>query len=254
MIKPVRENSSVVGLPVAVRHTWRRRPVRSPFGLTLLELILVLVILVSLFALLIPRLTATASRRELRDAAGQLQASMMQARNRALRTGRPIVVVYQPQSPFYASVDPVVSGLADVGMENAAAAPVSGSLQAVQSRMSQLASEGEDAWAVRLSTSTEAAVPIRRLPRDVVFADPGRTERFVPNGGLTEDAMAMPLPGLSLPGIVFYADGTADDGWVVLESLRGEDQLAAVIVRGLNAQLRVEELSPTDGLSGAGLP
>ncbi len=76
----------------------------SAQGLTLLELLLVLVLMSVVFALVIPGFVGLAGRNELISGAEQVRTAIARARSDAMRTGQTRLIIYSPGSGFYAEV------------------------------------------------------------------------------------------------------------------------------------------------------
>ena len=77
---------------------------RVPRGLTLLELLLVMVLLVVVSAMIVPQIRSVTTRRELTSGAEQVRSALTKAQNQAMRQGAQVVLLYLPETPFYARV------------------------------------------------------------------------------------------------------------------------------------------------------
>lgn len=208
-------------------------------ALSLLEILLVLMLLAILFALTIPRLTGFTLRNELTSAAQQVQSTLTQARNEAMRSGIPMAVMYQPLSGLY--------GWATMPMDQA----TTQSFQTTQSILIQSAALEQTQLRAADLGGESTTRNIKRLPGDVMFVDCSRqnaandtrnvpsmassgTANFPAGAGDTTAAMA-------LPAIVFQPDGTATDSLLVLSNVDGEQ--IAILVRGLTGVTKTSEVS-----------
>ncbi len=152
-------------------------------GYTLLEMIVVLAVVASLLAIAMPAVFRPLAKAELREAAKQIQAAMLDARTRAVESGAVQEFRYQPGGRRY---EIRALGQADQGppaaLPNAAAAAASG--QPADSALPE---------------------PVREdLPDGIVFADP-LEER-------PADTL-QPLPTASSPVVEENATG---DRWITL--------------------------------------
>ena len=236
---------------------------RRSTGLTLLELILVLAIVVIVVSLAVPRLLGVAGRQALQGAAAEIHNGLLDSRTRAMRTGQSHWLIYAPESPYYAVLaDPMTEA------EWARWEQVQAELQ---QRVSQLAMARE----VRASTALGTAA-VRTLPRDTRFIDSaavsaslgaagvvsgsfgnapgvnassGGTAGAASGGGMSGMGAGMPgggtgvspTPQLAFPAVRFGPDGSSDDGLIVIADLAGNQ--IPVVVRGLTGTAEVGELA-----------
>ena len=179
-------------------------------GLTLLELMLVLAVLVAIASFAWPTVYRAFSSRRLRLAAEQIQEQWLRARSRAMTTSEVQAFSYQPGTGQYRieTFDPT-------------AAPA-------------------DATAIPLPDDSGDGLPLDSgssqgvLGSDALFVSP---DGVVPEEG-AESAGPWTEP------ILFYADGAATDARVVV-CLGG--RCYAIDLRGLTGRSQVSDWSPDGG-------
>ncbi|MEM7313999.1 MAG: prepilin-type N-terminal cleavage/methylation domain-containing protein, partial [Planctomycetota bacterium] len=203
----------------------------SRCGLTLLEMLLVLAIIVIVGALALPRLTGSVRRQELTNAAIEVRGALTKARNLAMREGEPALLLYQPESRVYA----IALGSADA--QSLAA------FQQTQAMLIQMATMTEDTLNANVGdTGATGNCGCEKLPQDVTFHMQGVTSAIGAgqgiggsgtnqiqsqgngagggNGGanpLTAASIFSPSQMAQVPSMVFYPDGSADEGVVMLK-------------------------------------
>ncbi len=170
-------------------------------GMTLLELMLVVTIMVVLATLAVPSIQRTFAQQSLRKGADRVRVAMGQARVKAIRSGQEYAVFISPGGAFF-SVAP---------------------FSQYQQQVSQAARRDEIAKARRQSDIEEDL-----LPRGVMFvgsevATDSRSASVLNSGNAGSS---------SIRPILFYPDGTSQDAKVIL---RNEKQgMLAVELRGLS--------------------
>ncbi len=243
----VKHESAMIEMSQTFQHSESRRT-----GLTLLELLLVLSIIVVVSALTIPRLTGSARRQELTNAAQRVRSTLTKTRNLAMREGEPAMFLFQPQSRVYASV------LAASDPQSVAV------FEQTQAMLMQMASVTEDA----AMAGTTQNCGCQKLPMDVVFQQIGiagtATPALAANGGgagagnagaaasqgtiggsgASLGSLLSPTDMAQVPSVVFYPDGTADEQVVMLKDLEGNQ--VVISVRGLTGGISVGELMAPD--------
>jgi prepilin-type N-terminal cleavage/methylation domain-containing protein len=191
-------------------------------GLTLLEIVLVLALIVILFALAIPSLTGALGSQRLKKSADLVRSSFSRARVKAMRSGQIQAFRFQIGGNRYTTVTWYADGIASTVDEADSAgaeanASVAGSVNAASS---QELPEG-------ITFYTEAQVVDSRAQL--------QSDQTTPSLGLTGDLDVQ----WSLP-ILFYPDGTASDARIVLSGDNG--WAVPVDLRGLTGIARVGEL------------
>ena len=199
----------------SVRH---RRRFRG--GLTLVELLLVLVIMVIAAALVVPRLFNSQQRQTLRSAADQLNAVLLSTRQQSMVDGQQLFLLYEAGTPFFAVVPEPMDDT------------TRGEFEQVTSTLSQIASSYDPANEV--AGSLRGTTGIRKLPMGTRFLA-GDTGVAGPSDLTT---IAADISGL--PFVAFAPDGTTDDA--ILELVNDDFDRIAVQLRGLTGTSQVGEL------------
>jgi prepilin-type N-terminal cleavage/methylation domain-containing protein len=184
-------------------------------GLTLVEIILVLSLLVIIGAVAAPLLEGSFARSRLHHGGDLLRAAWSRARLAAIETGAPHVFRYQVQGSGY-QILPLVA-LSDPA---AAYPPATGGDERDPSDMLRLGGD--------------------RLPDGVVFAF-GQV-----SSAPQLAAVPMPADGAWSSPIVFRPDGTTSDAVVLLANARG--QRIRVTLRGLTGISRASDVLSEDEL------
>jgi len=214
---------------------------RSAFSL--LEILLVLVLIVIVFTLTVPRLAGFTLRNELTSAARQVQSTLTRARNDAMRTGNPVMVVYQPQSNVFSR--------AEVPIDQASTM----AFQTIQSTVIQVAGSEQRLRAADLGGAS-AIGNVRRLPGEVVFLNCSSCN--LGNSAATESATSNRVDAgqamVSLPSVVFRPDGTSTNRLIVLANIDGEQ--IALAIRGLTGIVQISEVASSENpiVAGANSP
>lgn len=216
----------------AIRGT-RRAPARTAQrdGLSLMEMMLVLAILVGVAALVAPALHGPLDDHRLLRSADLIRAQWTRARVAAMKNGQMYVFRCIPASDEY-----VVE-------------PWSADVDAAEASQQALSSNVAPALP-RASGDKPRALGIRgqRLPDGIQFVT-GETRLDARASEALSTATTASAPDASLPPIVFYPDGSASDARVILTN---ERFFVEVAVRGLTGMVRVSELLNAEELTQRG--
>ena len=199
----------------------------QPRGVTLLEMMLVLGLLVVIAALAMPSATQPLESYRLRKSGDLIRAEWARGRAKAMETGRTYVFRYEPEAsgyhiePWYSDEDylesSTMTGMGGVGTP--AVAP-----------MPQLFAQS-------------APTTMKHLPEEIVFVASQTTqdarEQLAVQG---TDALQNQDASMSSP-IFFYPDGTSSTANLVVKNARG--RYIKLSVRGLTGVVYV-----SDSLSG----
>lgn len=189
-------------------------PAPSRRGLTLVEVLLVLTLLVIVGAVTAPILSGSISQARLRHSGDLLRAAWGRARLAAMEAGDPYVFRFEPNGPRYQIVQ-LSSLTAEDGAEQHMLPP-------------------EDADDLEYSDADVLRLSQARLPAGVVFAE-AQVSAVPPMAA----AAAAADSGWASP-IVFYADGTSSDAAVHLQNEEGA--ALRVTLRGLTGSSRAGEV------------
>jgi len=215
----------VVDPPNGTLNTYSPQPcptdaVGGRHGLTLLEILLVLALIVVVFAVAVPTLTGSLSNQRLKKSGEVVRAAFSRARVEAMRTGR--IQAFHSQVggnrydvvPWYVAEDAVEADVPDADDVSATSAA---------------------GWGLIDEQAAET------LPEGILFvheteiADE-RTETIAAEAADTA-AAARRYDTPWSPPVLFYPDGTTSDARVVLRNERG--WIVAVELRGLTGVARV---------------
>lgn len=211
--------------------TRRREPVRHRRGLSLLEMMLVLAVLVAAAAIALPAFHGPMSDQRLRKAADLVLAQWARARLEAMKTGQMQVFRYEIGTEFY-QVQPRFDG--SFLLEGSADAD---RLMAPDMLLQNPMSDGRESL---------LGVAGQRLPSGATFYA-GRTDTDARMMRLQSEDPSISLSGTAAQPIIFYPDGTTSQALLVLTNERFFVQLR---LRGLTGQgrasglLTVEEIDP----------
>jgi prepilin-type N-terminal cleavage/methylation domain-containing protein len=202
-------------------------------GMTLVELLVVLALLVVIGSIVVPVFTGSFASVRLRRAGDQVLTRWSQARARAIETGEAYQFRFTPETGAY-RVEPWTN-LVEKG--------------AAGSRLATSASTAPDSSASPSVTSDDsAAVQSRSLPEKITFQsgqlaveDALSRERQVGSMQSVGDELSTP--------ILFFPDGTTSEASVVLANDR--NQFVRLTLRGLTGVGRATEILSREELQRA---
>ena len=203
---------------------------RHRSGLTLLEMMLVLSLMVMVYAMVSPRLAGTVAGRRLRYAAEEVRTAWAKGRTRAMRSGEIQKFLYLPASRNYLIVpaSDTPEGEMTYELASTALAAMAGAIddQQVQNQWDQLQAAG---------------IAVGRLPVAVTFLD----QALAPAVGVSAVMPSSSPDGIG--AVVFRPDGTSSNSvvWVTNEN----DEAIPVQVRGITGMATVGE--PVFGITGS---
>jgi prepilin-type N-terminal cleavage/methylation domain-containing protein len=211
------------------------RAISGRHGFSLMEMIVVLVLLGSLLAMVAPSLFRPLGKAEVRDAAKQVQAALMDARTRAIESGVIHEFRYEPGGSRYE-----IRALGDAG--DIAATEDTGSTGQIGSAAqplsaSQPGSTEETSLPAAASLSLEPV--IETLPNEIVFKDlqneaasepPVAADALSARDSLT--ALEEELSGTTWSaGIRFYSNGRSRNAHIRL--VAPKDWSIDILLRGI---------------------
>ncbi len=204
------------------------RPVRH--GITLLELMLVLALLVILGAMAYPSLQKPFQMQTLRKSGELVRVELSKARNKAMRTGQIQMFSFEPETgnyqiqPYYTEQDTLEGNYTAVAYGLA-----TGGSTAVNSQ----------------SQSATGTTRGEALPEGVVFVN-AEVQSDMRSLQLQQDSQATmgavnQAIDLQVPPVLFYPDGTTSDARVILTN---QYQTAYVVItlRSLTGVVHVSDL------------
>jgi prepilin-type N-terminal cleavage/methylation domain-containing protein len=207
------------------RPSVRRLPLR---GLTLLEILIVLALLVVLAAVTMPALSGTLRKQRLVSAAEEVRAEWMRAHIKAMKTGRIHVFRFQVGERHY-EVAPWVAADDAIEAAPSAASPIAGFSSASTAAGDSAASAPDDDLGPG-------------LPEGIIFVG-GDVQADSRALAIEEIMSAAPAVGTTQwgPPILFYPDGTSSDAFVVVANEQSE--AVRVDLRGLTGLATVGEVT-----------
>jgi prepilin-type N-terminal cleavage/methylation domain-containing protein len=200
-----------------LRHTPRRRE-----GLTLLEIVIVLALLVILAGVAMPAFTGVIRRQRLRSAAESVRAEWMRAHIQAMKTGRIHVYRYQAGDRHF-EVIPWVA--ADDALESSLKADSEMALSGMAT------ASGTSASGVELEEGPG-------LPEGVIFV--GGDAQSDTRALTVEEALGGGQGQFGAP-ILFYPDGTASDAFVIVAN--DSQEAVRIDLRGLTGLATVGDVA-----------
>ncbi len=236
MLMPFKSRRVVCAVPMGVTDC---RVARS--GMTLVELLVVLALLVVIGSIVVPVFTGSFASVRLRRAGDQVLTRWSQARARAIETGEAYQFRFTPETGAY-RVEPWTN-LVEEGVAG--------------SRSTSSTSTASDANSSSPETSDDsAAVQSRSLPEKITFhagqlavalSRPSAVSSG-PNGERQVASMQSVGDELSTP-ILFFPDGTTSEASVVLANDR--NQFVRLTLRGLTGVGRATEILSREELQKA---
>jgi prepilin-type N-terminal cleavage/methylation domain-containing protein len=225
---------------------WRRCPPAEPGaidaraasrrGMTLVELLVVLALLVVIGSIVVPVFTGSFASVRLRRAGDQVITRWSQARARAIETGEAYQFRFTPETGAY-RVEPW-NNLVEEGA-GGSRAPSSGSAASVETSASDASSTTND---------DSAAVQSRSLPEQITFHAGQLAVEDVVSRERQVASMQSVGDDLSTP-VLFFPDGTTSEASVVLANDR--NQFVRLSLRGLTGVGRATEILSREELQKA---
>jgi type II secretion system protein H len=189
------------------------RAKRKTAGMTLIELLLVIAIMVVVAALVVPNIRRTFSRQALQKGGDRIRVAMGQARVRAIRNGEEYAVFYVPGGSWF----------------NVAPFRQFKDQSALANRRKDLAEANQ-----------QGDFEDDLLPKGIRFA-----AGEVSMNARAADVMASGQSGDSLRSILFYPDGTSQDAKIILQN--DKENFVEIQLRGLTGIARTVRVEGTPG-------
>ncbi len=206
-------------------------------GLTLMEILLVLALLVAISAISLPALKGPMENQRLRASGDIVRVEWSRARVKAMESGRTYVFRHQPElgtfkiEPWYMEDDYLESSDVNTGMGGGAAGGING-LQVNEA----LSSGG---LVNPTSTTATSTTELGELPEGVVFVG-SESEMDDRSAFITLTTADAGEEALWSPPIFFYPDGTSSTSRILIRNGRG--RYVMVSVRGLTGVVQVSDL------------
>ena len=199
-------------MPYLRSTTYEPSQSRNRKGLTLIEMVLVLVLMVVVFSLVVPRLTGSVSSRRLAYAADEVRSAWAKGRNLAMRSGETFQFLYLPESRVFTVVAAPTTletdGVYEQALSGLSLASTAADETEFQANTLQLAQEG---------------IAMERLPDEISFLDSSTAASLTPMASMQEPTDVF--------SVSFYPDGSTSNATVWLTNEDGE--AIPVLLRGM---------------------
>ncbi len=201
---------------LTIRSTSRR-------GITLLEMLLVLGLLVAIAALTMPSVSRPLENHRLRKSADLIRGEWQKARAKAMEAGRTYVFRYEPEAAGY-QVEPWYSD--EDFLES--------------SEITGMGTPGSSATTTSAMFFNDAPAALKQLPEGIVFitSDTAQDVRAMLDMSGTE-GMQNQDTTMSSP-IFFYPDGTSSTAQLLVKNPR--ERYVKLTIRGLTGVVYVSDL------------
>jgi len=211
-------------------------------GLTLMEILLVLALLVAIAAISLPALRGPMENQRLRMSGDMVRVQWSHARNKAMESGRTYVFQYQPElrdfkiEPWYMEDDYLESS--DTMQGQALGGQFAGGQRPAVNpdAASALQSGG---IVTPTSTTATSTAELGKLPEDVVFVG-SESEMDERLAFLSATASTDAADVLWSDPIFFYPDGTSSTSRILIRNSRS--RYLMVSMRGLTGVVQVSDL------------
>lgn len=224
------------------------RATQSHGGMTLVEILVVLVLLVVLGSLVLPVLTGSIASVRLRRAGDQVVTGWSRARAEAIESGQPYQFRFTPETGKFV-IEPWNGLLGEQGTA-ASGAPAAGS---TKTTTTSTATNANSSSSTSAASSTDAAaatstVSSAALPDEIVFQSGELAVEDFQSGERSVASLQEAQAEQSTP-ILFFPDGTASEASVLLTN--GKKQFVRVTLRGLTGVGRASEVLTQEELQRA---
>ncbi|MFO7905955.1 MAG: hypothetical protein ACQESR_09415 [Planctomycetota bacterium] len=225
------------------RHDLARLHVKTRGGMTLLELMLVLALLVVMGALAMPSLRIPFDNQKLRKAGDVIRVAWNKARVKAMKTGQTRMFYYNAEEktyftqPHYSDRDVLEADARHGGTSTAGMAMTDGAAMAATRQADRVEAQAKTLpeGIVFVSSQVRADLRSMQLQEDISQQQYGAGQA---GGKMTSGCQ-------EIPPILFYPDGTTSDARLVLTNQHGKSHVV-VSLRGLTGMVKVSGLVSAD--------
>lgn len=237
-------------LPPVSTVTRSGRPLRSLRGMTLVEILVVLALLVVIGGLVVPVFTGSFASVRLRRAGDQVVTGWSRARSEAIESGQPYQFRFTPESGKFI-IEPWTGllgeeGLASQNSSSSSASSASASTSSTTTNASSSSTATKSSSESSEGTST--ASTNGALPEEIVFKNGELAVEDYQSGERSVGSLQDAGESESIP-ILFFPDGTASGASVLLTN--GKKQFVRVTLRGLTGVGRASEVLTQEELQRA---
>ena len=211
----------------------------SARGMTLIEILVVLALLVVIGGLVVPVFAGSIASVRLRRAGDQVLTGWSRARAEAIESGAPYQFRFTPNTGTFV-IEPW-TGL--LGAENSSAVGTTPAAATGASTTTTTTTSSTATTATSSSTVSNTA-----LPEEIIFQSGELAVEDIQSGERSVASLQDAGESLSTP-ILFFPDGTASDASILLTN--GKKQFVRVTLRGLTGVGRASEVLTQEDLQRA---
>ncbi len=223
------------------------RPPRSLSGMTLVEILVVLALLVVIGGLVVPIFAGSIASVRLRRAGDQVVTGWSRARAGAIESGQPYQFRFTPESGTFV-IEPWTGLLGEEGAAATNSSTASSTSGAATSTTTSSSSSTSATASSESSDETTAAAVNGALPEEIVFQKGELAVEDYESGERSVGSLQDAGESESIP-ILFFPDGTASEASVLLTN--GKKQFVRVTLRGLTGVGRASEVLTQEELQRA---
>ena len=237
-------------LPPSRAVTRSGRPLRSLRGMTLVEILVVLALLVVIGGLVVPVFTGSFASVRLRRAGDQVVTGWSRARAEAIESGQPYQFRFTPESGKFV-IEPWTGLLGEessTSQTSSSSSASSSSASTSSTTTSTSSSSTSTKSSSESSDGTSAASTNGTLPEEIVFQNGELAIEDYQSGERSVGALQDAGESESIP-ILFFPDGTASEASVLLTN--GKKQFLRVTLRGVTGVGRASEVLTQEELQRA---
>lgn len=214
---------------------------RAASGMTLIEILVVLALLVVIGGLVIPVFEGSIASVRLRRAGDQVVTGWSRARAEAIESGQPYQFRFTPDTGTFV-IEPWNGLLGEQGTASTATSTTGSTSATTTSTTTSTTSSSTS------STATSSAVTNTALPDEIVFQSGELAVEDFQSGERSVASLQDVGESLSTP-ILFFPDGTASEASILLTN--GKKQFVRVTLRGLTGVGRASEVLSQEELQRA---
>ena len=223
---------------------------RNLRGMTLVEILVVLALLVVIGGLVVPVFTGSIASVRLRRAGDQVVTGWSHARAEAIESGQPYQFRFTPESGTFV-IEPWTGLLGDEGSTSRnSTSPSASPANTSTSSTTTTSSSSSTATTANSESSDGAAAAATNgaLPEEIVFQSGELAVEDYESGERSVGSLQDAGESESIP-ILFFPDGTASEASVLLTN--GKKQFVRVTLRGLTGVGRASEVLTQEELQRA---
>lgn len=221
------------------RTATRSGPARqSARGMTLIEILVVLALLVVIGGLVVPIFAGSIASVRLRRAGDQVLTGWSRARAEAIESGQPYQFRFTPETGTFV-IEPWTGLLGTQGNSANRATPATASTTTTTTTTTSAATT---------AAASSSTVSNTALPEEIIFQSGELAVEDFQSGERSVTSLQDAGESLSTP-ILFFPDGTASDASILLTN--GKKQFVRVTLRGLTGVGRASEVLTQEELQRA---